>query len=46
MMDSPNILVAKGLPCNFREYESYREGVWTKMVSGIPGKRELIRYAA
>ena len=44
IMDSPNILEAKGLPCNFREYEVYRGGVWTKMVAGIPGKRELIRY--
>lgn len=46
LMDSPNILEAKGLPCSFREYEAHRNGVWTKVVAGIPGKRELIRCTA
>jgi len=45
LMDSPNILEAKGLPCSFREYEAHRNGVWTKVVAGIPGKREFIRCA-
>jgi hypothetical protein len=44
LMDQPNILEAKGLPCQFRGYEAFRDGVWTKVPVGLPGKRELIRY--
>jgi murein DD-endopeptidase MepM/ murein hydrolase activator NlpD len=46
IMDSPNILEAKGLPCTFREYEARRDGVWIKVVTGIPEKRELVRYVS
>jgi hypothetical protein len=46
LMDRLNILEAKGLPCNFREYEVLRDGVWAKVVAGLPGKRELVRYFA
>lgn len=44
LMDKPNILEAKGLPCSFREYEALHDGVWTKVHAGLPGKRELVRY--
>lgn len=46
LMDSPNILEAKGLPCNFREYEALQGGVWSKVNAGLPGKRELVRFDA
>lgn len=46
LMDKPNILEAKGLPCNFREYEALQDGVWSKVNAGLPGKRELVRYVA
>lgn len=43
LMDRPNILEAKGVPCCFREYEALRDGVWSKVSAGIPGKREFVR---
>ena len=43
LMDSPNLLEAKGLPCCFREYEVYENGSWIKVINGIPGKRDRIR---
>jgi len=46
LMDGPNLLQAKGLPCRFREYEALRDGVWTQIANGMPGKREFIRYEA
>jgi Peptidase family M23 len=46
LMDSSNILEANGLPCSFGEYEALRDGVWSKVTAGIPGKREFVRYAA
>lgn len=44
LMDRANILEAQGLPCRFREYQALREGVWTQVTEGIPGKGEFIRY--
>jgi len=46
LMDEPNLLQAKGLPCCFREYEAQRDGVWTRAAHGMPGKREFIRCEA
>ena len=46
LMDKPNILDANGLPCSFREYEALRDGAWSKVAAGVPGKREFVRYAA
>ena len=46
LMDNPNIIEANGLPCSFREYEAFHDDGWMKVVAGIPGKREFIRYAA
>jgi murein DD-endopeptidase MepM/ murein hydrolase activator NlpD len=45
IMDRANILEAKGLPCQFREYEALHDGGWRKVSNGIPGKREFVRYA-
>ncbi|MGZ3237437.1 MAG: M23 family metallopeptidase [Burkholderiaceae bacterium] len=44
LMDRANILEAQGLPCCFREYQTLRDGVWSNVSKGIPGKREFIRY--
>lgn len=43
LMDRSNLLEAKGLPCCFKKYESYQNGMWESVVNGIPGKRERIR---
>ena len=43
LMDGLSIEHAKGLPCCFREYEVFEEGVWRKVINGIPGRYERIR---
>lgn len=43
LMDNSNLLEAKGLPCCFKKYESYKNGKWETVINGIPGKRERIR---
>jgi len=42
LMDSLNLIQAKGIPCCFKEYESYKEDKWVPVKDGIPGKRERI----
>ncbi len=42
LMDSANLLKAKGLPCCFKQYESYQNGQWRKVINGVPGRRERI----
>jgi hypothetical protein len=44
LMDKPNILEAKGLPCDFKDYEAFRDGAWERVTEGLPRKRELVRY--
>jgi hypothetical protein len=43
LMDSPDLLTARGIPCAFRRYEAARGGAWLPVVDGIPGRRERIR---
>lgn len=43
LMDSADLLVAKGIPCAFAEYLSERDGRWERVERGIPGRRERIR---
>ena len=43
LMDSADLLVAKGIPCAFTEYFSERDGRWERVERGIPGRRERIR---
>ena len=43
LMDSLDPLLARGLPCAFREYEVLRNGRWEKVVDGIPGRADRIR---
>ena len=42
LMDSANLLKARGLPCCFKQYESYQNGQWQKVINGVPGRRERI----
>lgn len=44
LMDSANILTAQGLPCAFEAYDRFQDGAWQKVVNGIPGERERIRF--
>jgi murein DD-endopeptidase MepM/ murein hydrolase activator NlpD len=43
LMDSADLLAAKGIPCAFAEYLSDRDGRWERVERGIPGKRERTR---
>jgi murein DD-endopeptidase MepM/ murein hydrolase activator NlpD len=43
IMDRVDIINAKGLPCNFKEYESSSNGSWIKIYNDMPKKREHIR---
>lgn len=42
LMDTANLLEAKGLPCCFKDYQSFISGEWKEIKNGIPGRRERI----
>lgn len=43
LMDSPDLLRARGIPCAFAAYQTHRNGHWVDVQQGIPGRRERIR---
>lgn len=43
LMDSPDLMTAKGVPCSFRAYEVERDDRWELVEDGVPGRRERIR---
>lgn len=43
LMDNPNLLEAKGLPCCFTNYQAFKDGTWETVHNGIPGKRVRIK---
>jgi murein DD-endopeptidase MepM/ murein hydrolase activator NlpD len=44
LMDSPDPLHARGVPCVFRAYEIMRNGSWERVENGIPRKVDRVRY--
>jgi murein DD-endopeptidase MepM/ murein hydrolase activator NlpD len=46
LMDGPDILTARGLPCCFTAYEAWRDGEWVSVREGLPGRREFVRREA
>ena len=44
LMDSPDLMVANGIPCAFRSYEVLRNGAWERVENGIPRRSDRIRY--
>jgi murein DD-endopeptidase MepM/ murein hydrolase activator NlpD len=44
LMDSPDPLHARGVPCAFRAYEIMRNGSWERVENGIPRKVDRVRY--
>ncbi len=44
LMDSPDPITAKGVPCCFREYELYHHNNWIKVENGIPKNKDRIRF--
>jgi murein DD-endopeptidase MepM/ murein hydrolase activator NlpD len=45
LMDGPDPLVAKGVPCAFRAYEVWRDEAWHRVENAIPTSTERIRSA-
>ncbi|HSW43690.1 MAG TPA: peptidoglycan DD-metalloendopeptidase family protein [Patescibacteria group bacterium] len=43
LMDGPDPLTARGIPCAFREYEVWRDGDWRRVEGAIPNSTERIR---
>jgi hypothetical protein len=43
LMDNPDLMNAKGLPCCFRAYELFEQGQWSKVSNGIPDRYDRIR---
>ena len=46
LMDSLDVMTARGVPCAFRAYERKGERGWMPVASGIPGSRERLRSVA
>lgn len=44
LMDSADLINARGIPCAFRGYEVLRKGKWEPVANGVPGNRERIRW--
>jgi hypothetical protein len=45
LMDSSDLMTAKGLPCAFRAYEVLSNGTWERVENSVPGKVDRIRYS-
>jgi hypothetical protein len=43
LMDGPDPLTARGLPCAFRGYERFADGAWQPVDRGVPDAMERIR---
>jgi murein DD-endopeptidase MepM/ murein hydrolase activator NlpD len=46
LMDAPDPLAARGLPCAFHGYEALQGERWAAVAAGMPGKRERVRSCA
>jgi murein DD-endopeptidase MepM/ murein hydrolase activator NlpD len=46
LMDGPDPLTARGLPCAFRGYERFASGSWHAIECGVPDAMERIRSTA
>lgn len=44
LMDGNDILLAKGLPCAFEQYEIFRDDKWYEVLNGIPTDKDRIRF--
>lgn len=44
LMDSSDLLSAKGIPCTFEQYEIFQNGEWKTVYNGVPSDKDRIRY--
>ena len=45
LMDSPDVVTARGIPCAFRRLEIERDGRWQLAERVVPSRADRIRYA-
>jgi hypothetical protein len=46
LMDGPDVVTARGVPCVFRAYETFHDGAWTLVERSVPTSTERIRSVA
>ena len=44
LMDSSDILSARGLPCAFEQYELFKDGEWRKVYNAVHTDKDRIRF--
>lgn len=44
LMDSSDMLSAKGIPCAFERYDVFQDGEWKTVAGGIPSDKDRIRF--
>lgn len=44
LMDSGDLLSARGLPCAFERYEALRDGKWETVYGSVPSDKDRIRF--
>jgi len=44
LMDNPDLSIAKGIPCLFKEYEVFKDDEWKIVTNGVPTEKDFIRY--
>lgn len=44
LMDGPDPLTARGIPCSFQEYELHQDNQWIPIEKGIPENKDRIRF--
>jgi murein DD-endopeptidase MepM/ murein hydrolase activator NlpD len=46
LMDGPDVVTARGVPCVFHAYEVWRDGAWRLVERSVPATTERIRSVA
>lgn len=44
LMNSSDLLSAKGIPCAFEQYDVFHNGEWKTVYNGVPSDKDRIRY--
>ncbi len=44
LMDSSDLLSARGIPCVFQEYDLYQDGQWKTVFKSIPSDKDRMRF--
>ncbi len=44
LMDNSNLLLARGIPCAFEQYELFQDGEWKTVYGRVPTDKDRIRF--